>query len=212
MNNLLEIAKQHRIIVALRGLTMEESMRTATALYEGGIRMLEITFNQSSPTKLEDTSRTISAIREAMGDKMYIGAGTVMSLEDLEAAHRAGAAYMLSPNLNLEVLARAKELGMGTIPGAMTPSEVACAYEHGADLVKLFPCDALGLGYIKAIKAPISHIPLLAMGGVNVDNVKDYLARVEAVGVGSAIAKTDLIHAGRYDELTALAKKFTEQI
>ena len=141
-----------------------------------------------------------------------MGAGTVMSLEDLAAAYEAGAEYMLSPNLNLRVLERAKELGLGAIPGAMTPSEVAAAHEAGADLVKLFPCDVLGLGYIKALKAPVSQVPLLAMGGVNAGNLRDYLALVEGVGVGSAIVDRALVREGRLEELTARARAFTGQL
>lgn len=210
-SQLLAALKKHRMIVALRGVAPDRIVDTARALYDGGVRMLEITFNQSSPTRLMDTAQAISAVKDALGDRLMVGAGTVMHLDDLHAAHQAGAGYMLSPNLNSQILARAKELGMGTVPGAMTPTEVAAAYDAGADLVKLFPCDVLGLGYIKALKAPVSHVPLLAMGGVNVSNLMEYLALVEGVGVGSAIAKTDLINEGRFLELAELARQFTEQ-
>lgn len=209
---LLDAVKEHRIIVALRGVSPDLTAAAAKALYEGGVRMLEITFNQASGTKLADTARAIESVRKEMGDRLLVGAGTVMSREDLNAAYRAGADYILSPNLDHAVLERAKELGMGAIPGAMSPSEVADAYKSGADLVKLFPCDSLGLGYIKALKAPISHVPLLAMGGVNIENIRDYLALVEGVGIGSAIARTDLISQGRFEQLTALAMRFTEQL
>lgn len=212
MLNLVEEVKKHRIIVALRGVAPTYIEDTARALYDGGIRMLEITFNQSSEHKIEDAVRSIEAARRAAGDGMLIGAGTVMSREEAEAACSAGAAYMLSPNFDADVLHRAKELGMGAIPGAMTPSEVAGAYREGADLVKLFPCDVLGLGYIKALKAPISHIPILAMGGVNTGNLRAYLELVEGVGIGSAICDRKKILSGDFAGLTELAKSFTGQL
>ena len=212
MLNLLDEVKKHRIIVALRGVAPEYIGDTAKALYEGGIRMLEITFNQSSSAKLEDTRRSIETALDALGDKMLIGAGTVMSCEEVDAAHQAGAAYMLSPNLSLPVLHRAKELGMGAIPGAMTPTEVAEAYREGADLVKLFPCDVLGLKYIKAMKAPISQVPLLAMGGVNAENLKMYLELVEGVGIGSAICDKSKIASGDFQGLSDLARAYTRQL
>ena len=212
MFNTLDEVKKNRIIVALRGVSPEHIGDTAKALYEGGIRMLEITFNQSSPSKLEDTCRSIKAARDAVGDRMLIGAGTVMSCEELDAAYHAGAAYMLSPNLDLSVLRRAKELGMGAIPGAMTPTEAAQAYREGADMVKLFPCDVLGLGYIKALKAPLSNIPLLAMGGVNAENLRAYLGLVEGVGIGSAICDKNKILSGDFQGLSDLAREYTGQL
>lgn len=210
--DLLKEVRNYKIIAALRGVPAEKMVPVAEALYEGGIRMLEITFNQSSETKLQDTAKAIEDIKAALGDKLLVGAGTVMTLDDLEACYKAGAGYMLSPNLDLEVLARAKELGMGTIPGCMSPSEVAEAYKHGADLIKLFPCDVLGMGYIKALKAPISQIPLVAMGGVNEKNLMEYLSVVDGVGVGSGITKKDLIAAGDYEGLKKQAQLYTSQL
>lgn len=212
MLQVLDEVKKNRVIVALRGVSPEHIGDTAKALYQGGIRMLEITFDQSSPSKVEDACRSIKAARGAVGDGMLIGAGTVMSREEVDAAYDAGAAYMLSPNLDLSVLRRAKELGMGAIPGAMTPTEAAEAYREGADMVKLFPCDVLGLGYIKALKAPLSHIPLLAMGGVNAQNLKSYLDLVEGVGIGSAICDKNKILSGDFQGLSDLARTYTRQL
>ncbi len=210
--DLLEAVKKHRIITAVRGIPEDRMTETARALYNGGIRMLEITFNQSDPDHCSKTAAVIRAVKNQLGDQMMIGAGTVMSTADVKAAYEAGAEYLLSPNLDLAVLRCANELGLPMIPGAMTPSEVAAAYNSGAALVKLFPCDILGLGYIKALRAPVSHIPLLAMGGVNVNNLKDYLSLVEGVGVGSAIVNKELILKGDYEGLSALSKQFTSQL
>ncbi len=209
---LLEAVQEHRIVAALRGVPLEQMADVALALGAGGVKMLEITFNQSDADKIRNAQRAIGAVREAVGDTMLVGAGTVMSVSEVEAAKEAGAEYVLSPNLDQGVLQRAKELGMGAIPGAMTPTEVAAAYAGGADLVKLFPCDVLGLAYIRALKAPISHVPILAMGGVNVQNLLDYLHVVEGVGIGSAIVDKALVESRDYAGLTELAKQFTGQI
>lgn len=210
--DLLEAVKERRIIVAVRGVSLKRMVDTALALREGGIGMLEITFDQADPDRIRNTSKAIQMVREAVGRTMLIGAGTVMSVAELEAAREAGAGYMLSPNLNMEVLRRAKSLGMGAIPGAMTPTEIAAAYEADADLVKLFPCDVLGIPYIRALKAPLNHIPILAMGGVNAGNLREYLQVVEGVGVGSAIANKQLIQNGDFAALTELAQSFTRQL
>ena len=209
---LLEAIQEHRIVVALRGVPLEQMADVALALGAGGVKMLEITFDQSDANRMQNTQRAIRAVREAVDDDLLVGAGTVMSVDEVEAAKEAGATYMLSPNLDQDVLRRAKELGMGAIPGAMTPTEVAAAYAGGADLVKLFPCDVLGLAYIRALKAPISHVPILAMGGVNAQNLCDYLQVVEGVGVGSAIVDKVLVRNRDYAGLTELAKRFTGQI
>ena len=212
MFDMLDAVKKNKIVVVLRGIEPGRLIPTVQALYDGGIRMVEITFCQDSDTRLTDTPGAIEAIRNHMGEKMLVGAGTVLSVEELECAHRAGALYALAPNVDLEVLERAKELGMGTAPGAMTPTEIVSAYRHGADIVKLFPCNMLDVNYIKAIRAPISHIPLLAMGGINAENLKGYLQYVQGVGISSAIAPRALIDAGRYEELTATVRTFTSQL
>lgn len=212
MQSLLEAVRRHRIIVGVRGMTPERAVPVARALYEGGIRMVEITFQQGSPTKLVDTAQAIAAVRAEFGDTMLIGAGTVLHVEEAECAYVAGAAYLLSPTLNRSVLACAKELGVGMAPGVFTPTEMVDAYEAGAELVKLFPAAQLGLAYINAVRAPLSHIPILAMGGVSPANLADFLAVAAGVGVGSAIADAKAIAEGDYKELTTRARQFTDRL
>ncbi len=213
MSELLSLVRRHHIIVALRGIPGEGMGSAARALYEGGVRMLEVTFDQKDPGCVEKTPAAIAAIREALGDKLLVGAGTVMSPEQARAAVEAGAGYLLSPNYDPAVLSAAHKLGVEMIPGVFTPSEAAAAYQAGAALVKLFPGGALGLGYIKNWAGPLGHIPLLPMGGVDLDNLTDFLSQpnVAGVGVGSAIAKPSLVKAGDFDGLRELAKKFTDK-
>ena len=207
--NTKEIINANKVIAIMRGVAKEKAADAARALYEGGIKLVEVTFNQSSPTCIEDTADSIKSILDAMGDKMCVGAGTVMTVDQVRAAVDAGAKYIISPNTDREVIEETKKLGAISLPGAFTPSEAVSAYKMGADYVKLFPAGLLGIPYIKAIKAPISHIPLMAVGGIDADNLGDFLATgINGVGVGSSLVNLKLINAGKWDELTELAKKF----
>ena len=185
----------------------------AEALYWGGIRLLEVTFNQSSSTAIKDTVDSILGVKALLGDKICVGAGTVLTSEQAVAAKNAGADFILSPNTNPEIIRKAKELGMVAVPGAFTPTEILTAWDAGADIVKLFPASNLGLGYVKAIKAPISHVPLMAVGGVNEDNIASFLSSgFCSCGIGSNLVRNDLIEAGKFDELSDLASSFVRKI
>lgn len=213
MSELLSLVRRHHIIVALRGIPGGGMVSAAKALWEGGVRMLEVTFDQTDPECIQKAPAAIAAIRDAMGEDLLVGAGTVMSPGQARAAVAAGAGYLLSPNYDPAVLSAAQELGVEMIPGVFTPSEAAAAYQAGAPLVKLFPGGALGLPYIRSWAGPLGHIPLLPMGGVDLDNLTDFLAQpnVAGVGVGSAIAKPSLVKAGDFDGLRDLAKRFTDR-
>ena len=136
-----------------------------------------------------------------------------MSVEQVKIAAEAGAEYMISPDTSEAVIKATREAGAVSIPGALTPTEVATAYAYGADFVKLFPAGELGLSYIKAIRAPLAHIPMLAVGGVNENNLGEFLkAGLDGFGIGSNIVDKKLIEKGDFAALTALAKRYTEQI
>ncbi len=207
--SILEQVRKHRIVAAMRGVPWEKAGLTAEALYQGGIRMVEVTFDQKNRQRLTETAAAIREIKQKMRDSMAVGAGTVLTPEEVRAAKNAGAAFILAPNVDEDVIRCAKELGMGVIPGAFTPTEVAGAYRLGADLVKLFPADNFGIGYIKALKAPLGHIPLLAMGGVKRDNLQDFLSVADGVGIGASIVNLSLIREERFDELAQLASSYT---
>ena len=205
----ISLIRQEKIIAIVRGVAPEQILATAEALYSGGIRLLEITFNQSSPTSDQDTAGSIRLLCAALGDRMGIGAGTVMTPAQVQTAVAAGARYIISPNTDAAVIRTTRELGAISIPGALTPSEIAAAWQAGADFVKVFPAGTFGTDYIRAIRSPISHIPLLAVGGIDENNLNDYLdAGVCGVGIGSNLASLKLIREGRFDELTVLARKF----
>lgn len=206
---ILEAMKQYRITAILRGIDREHLEPVVEALYAGGIRLLEITFNQGSATRLEDTAAAIARVKGIYGDRLHVGAGTVMSVEEVAAAHRAGAEFILAPNVDEMVIRAAVDRGLCAIPGAMTPTEIAGAYNAGAQIIKLFPAGNLGLGYCKAVMAPLNHIPMIAVGGVDQHNLPLFLkAGFLGAGIGSNLTDRRLIQAGDYQGLKALAEEF----
>ena len=206
---ILEAMKQYRITAILRGIDREHLEPVVEALYAGGIRLLEITFNQGSATRLEDTAAAIARVKEIYGDRLHVGAGTVMSVEEVAAAHRAGAEFILAPNVDEMVIRAAVDRGLCAIPGAMTPTEIAGAYNAGAQIIKLFPAGNLGLGYCKAVMAPLNHIPMIAVGGVDQHNLPSFLKEgFLGAGIGSNLTDRKLIQAGDYAGLKAQAEEY----
>ena len=207
-----EICKQ-KVIAIVRGVSAQEAVDAAKALCEGGVTLIEVTFNQKSPESFVDTVKAIRSIKEQMGDKMLVGAGTVTTPELVEMAAEAGASYIISPDTDSAVIAKTRELGLVSIPGAYTPTEAKQAYNAGADFVKLFPCVGNAPAYVKAICAPLNHIRFLAVGGVNAENASDFLkAGALGVGVGGNLVNKDWIKAGEFDKIRDEAKKYVASV
>ena len=211
-NNVLAQIKEEKIIAIVRGISSDKITDLAQALRKGGMKCIEVTFDQSSPAGIEETLKSIKALAE-MGGDICVGAGTVMTCEQVDLAKAAGAKYIISPNTDAAVIKHTKELGLVSIPGAMTPSEVAAAYAMGADIVKMFPAGVLGCDYIKAVKAPLKHIPVTAVGGVNPANCADFLrAGAIGVGVGGNLVSPQFVNEGRFEEITAIAKSYVDAL
>ncbi len=206
--NTLERIKEEKIIAIIRGVSPSQILSVANALYEGGISMMEITFDQSSPQGIEATTQSLELIHTQMKGKILMGAGTVMTPQQVETAHIHGAEYIISPNVDTAVIRHTKELGMISMPGAFTPSEVATAYEAGADIVKLFPAGLMGPDYIKALRAPLSHIPVSAVGGINEYNIADFWkAGVCCFGIGGNLVDKKAVLNGNWKAITETARK-----
>ena len=205
--------KRHKIIVIARGMRREKAIATAEALYGGGIRLMEITFSQGDSHTVEETCATIRLLSKHFKNQMLIGAGTVLSVEQVYAAATAGAKYIISPNTDEKVIQRTKELGLVSIPGAFTPSEAVLAYDYGGDFVKLFPAELIGAGGIKAMRAPLPHIPIIAVGGVNESNIGTFMETgICGVGIGSNIVKKNLVEEGNYQEIKKLAQIYCRAV
>ncbi len=199
-----------KVIAIIRGSSEEECLALARALKAGGVNMLEVTFDQSSEELRLQTARTIRRLNEELGAEMVFGAGTVTTPEMVRMAFDAGAKFIISPDTDPAVIRETVRLGMVSIPGAFTPSEIKQAHVCGADFVKVFPASKLGPSYIKDVTAPLNNIRLLAVGGVDGGNIKDYLA-AGAVGAGVAgcLFKKDWIRNSEWDRVTEASKKFT---
>lgn len=199
--------KEEKLIAIVRGVRPELCLKVAQALYDGGVRLTEITYDQNAPTSWLQTAEAIQAVAEQFDGRMFVGAGTVTNVELVEMTHAHKGEYIISPDTDVEVIKRTRELGMVSMPGAMTPSEIKQAYNAGADFVKVFPAGNLGVEYIKAIKAPLNHIPMLAVGGINDRSVQEFLAAgVVGFGIGGNLAKKAWIDAGEFDKLTEAAR------
>ena len=198
-----------KIIAIVRGVYGEDCLKLARALYAGGIELMEVTFDQSRPEKLEQTSDTVRLLNLSLGNKMIFGAGTVTNVKMAELARAAGARFIVSPDTNEQVIRYTVENGMVSMPGAMTPTEIMTAHAYGADFVKVFPTATLGAAYIKAIRGPINHIRLLAVGGVNENNIHEFLsAGAVGAGVGGNLVNKEWIAGGEFDRITDLARTF----
>lgn len=208
---IIEQVDKEKVIAIVRGVSAEKCMKVADALYEGGIRMMEVPFNPKDPASDEATADIIAAIAKKYEGKMMVGSGTVLTVKQVELTAKAGGCYTIAPNTNAEVIRRTVELGMVAMPGAMTPTEIEFAHECGAQYVKLFPAGNLGPDYVKAVRAPLSHIKLLAVGGVSEKNFADFLkVGMSGAGVGGNLANKAWIEAGEFDKITEVARQLVE--
>ena len=209
INKILE----EKIIVIIRGMPNDKILPLAEALFNGGIRLMEITFDLKNPGDHTSTVRAINTVAGYFKNDAFIGAGTVVSTDLVDMARDAGALYIVSPNTDENVILRTLEHDMVSIPGAFTPSECLAAHNAGADFIKLFPAGEIGTGYLKAIKAPLSHLRFLATGGINTDNITDFLnAGAAGFGIGGNLVDKALIKAGEFNKITELAKAYCKAV
>lgn len=208
-----EKIREHKIIVIIRGLHNNEYLPTVQALYDGGIRFVEVTFDALGKQSDEETAAIIRDLTSYFGEKMWIGAGTVLKPSQVRLAAENGAKYIISPNYDPAIIEETNRLSLISIPGCFTPSEAVEAYRRGADFIKIFPNDLGKEQFIKAIHAPLSHIPLLAVGGVNEQNLKEMIrAGACGVGIGSLLIDKELIAKKDYEALTKKAEDCCKQI
>ena len=205
--NIIQKIREEKLIAIVRGIRPELCLKVAQALYDGGVRLMEITYNQKDPDSWIQTAEAIQAVAEAFEGRMFIGAGTVTSAELVELTFKHKGTFIVSPDTDIDVIRKTRELGMVSLPGAMTPTEIKQAWNAGADFVKVFPAGSLGAGCLKAVKAPLNHIPMLAVGGISEKNVQEFLtAGADGFGIGGNLAKKAWIDSGEFEKLTQAAK------
>lgn len=201
--SLLQVLDKEKIIAILRNVPEQKLDDTAKALQQGGIRFIEVTMNSKGALQ------AINRWKSLFSNEMIIGAGTVLNLQMAKEAISAGADFVITPNLDEEVVSYSIEQGIAIWPGVMTPSEMVRAWGAGAKAVKLFPAGLLGVNYIQDVRGPLESIPIIATGGVNLQNIKDFFeAGVLGVGLGSSLVDKKMIEENRFDDLSNLARKY----
>ena len=208
-DSVIEAIGKYKIIAILRGVPAEKLIPLTEALYRGGIRLTELTYNAEKPSSWEENAANIARLVRRFEGRLLVGAGTVLCEEQVEMTARAGGRFIVSPDTNEKVIAKTKELGLVSVPGAFTPTEIQRAHLAGADFVKMFPAGAGGVGYFKDVKTPLAHIRLLAVGGIHPENMADYLkAGAAGFGISSGIAPASLVEDENWEGVTALARSY----
>ena len=199
-SDVLDWLARDRLVPVVRAPSEEEANRVVEALIEGGINIIEVT------TTVPGMLDIIQALSRRYGNKLLIGAGTVLDPESACTCIEAGAKFIVSPGFDQRTVAICNRLGVVVAPGALTPTEILTAWHAGADIVKVFPCDALGgPSYLKSIKAPLPHVKVMPTGGVTLENLPTFLkAGAIAVGVGTSLVDLSLDHGA----LVARARAF----
>lgn len=198
---------QAGIVAVVRAPQAELLVDVAQALAAGGVDVIEITFT------VPGAVRVLEQVADRLGDQILLGAGTVLDAETARAAQLAGARFLVSPHLALDVVRVARRYGTLVLPGAWTPTEVLAAWEAGADVVKIFPADVGGPRYLKTLAGPLPQVRLMPTGGVELANVADFLrAGAVAVGVGSALVEPRAVATGDFSRLTDLATQYAAAV
>ena len=191
----------------VRAETGEEALAAARAVRAGGLRVLEVTFT------VPGAARIIARLAREMGQEIVLGAGTVLTVAQLDEAVAAGAEYIVAPDTDPAIIQGAQRLGRAVFPGALTPTEVARAWKLGADMIKLFPAERMGAAYIKDLRGPFPEIPLMAVGGVDASNCAGYFrAGAAAIGVGGRLIEKSLLREGRYDEIARRTRELMDVV
>ncbi|WP_170006095.1 bifunctional 4-hydroxy-2-oxoglutarate aldolase/2-dehydro-3-deoxy-phosphogluconate aldolase [Bacillus fonticola] len=206
-HELLNTIVESGVVAVVRRIEKEKVMNVISALVEGGITGIEMTMDS------ENVLETIAEAKATFSDRAVIGAGTVLDGESARLAIQAGAEFIFAPTLKQETITVANRYGKIAIPGVFTPTEILQAYEWGADIVKVFPASVLGSKFIKDVKGPLGHIPMMPTGGIDLDNIQEYIkAGAIAAGVGGSLLNKELIQQGKWDELTQLARQYVEKV
>ena len=205
MNVLSRILK-HKIVAIIRGADPADVLQIALALKQGGVDILEVTLNSSNALPV------IGQLVKKFDDEMLIGAGTVLDSKTAKAVIELGAKFIVSPNVDVDTIHATKVNGAVSIPGAFTATEIVNAYSNGGDIIKIFP--ASSAEYIKVLRGPLSHVPMMPTGGVTLENISEFKkAGAAAFGIGTSLIDTKKKITEEYlKQVTENANKFVEAI
>lgn len=193
------------IVAVIRAKSGEALVDVAEALLAGGVDVMEVTFTVPGAVKV------LERVAEKLGDRILLGAGTVLDTETCRVALLAGAEFIVSPATNVEVIKMCRRYDKLVMPGAFTPTEVITAWEAGADIVKVFPSDVTGPAYLKALRGPLPQVRLMPTGGVNLETAADFLrAGACALGIGGSLVEPKAVDAGDMKRIEQLARQYVE--
>jgi 2-dehydro-3-deoxyphosphogluconate aldolase / (4S)-4-hydroxy-2-oxoglutarate aldolase len=207
-HKVLGLIRDVGIVPIIRTSSVESAIKSVEAVYNGGIRAAEITMT------VPGAVQALEKVADKFGDKLVLGAGTVLDPETARICMLAGAQFFVTPALNVKTIEMARRYSKAICPGALTPTEVVTAWDAGADVVKVFPCGNVGgPKYIKALKGPLPQIEMIPTGGVNLETTPEFLkAGACAVAVGGELVDAKLVQAGEYGKIEELAKKYLDLI
>jgi 2-dehydro-3-deoxyphosphogluconate aldolase/(4S)-4-hydroxy-2-oxoglutarate aldolase len=204
-NGNLERVLRGGVVAILRAPTSEMLLEAASALAAGGIEAIEVTFT------VPRAHQVLEQVADRLGDKILLGAGTVLDPETARTAILAGAEFIVGPNVNRRVIRLCRRYGKLVFPGAFTPTEVVAAWEAGADIVKVFPSDFVGPGYLKALSGPLPQVRLMPTGGVNLQTAAEFLrAGACALGIGGSLVEPKALAARDFARIESLARQYVE--
>lgn len=204
INSILEIG----IVPIVRAESVEDALAAVDAVYAGGIRAVEITMT------VPGALHALEQVAARLGDRVTLGAGTVLDAETCRACILSGAQFIVTPALKMSTIEMARRYAIPIMPGALTPTEILTAWEAGADFVKVFPCGNVGgPKYIKAVKAPLPQVEMIPTGGVNLETAGEFLkAGAAAVAVGSELVDAKTLRSKQYETITERARQFLAAI
>jgi 2-dehydro-3-deoxyphosphogluconate aldolase/(4S)-4-hydroxy-2-oxoglutarate aldolase len=206
-NEKLTLIRETRIIAIMRAKSSDQLIAAADAIKAGGVKVIEVTM--TTPGAMQ----TIELAKKKYGEEVLFGAGSVLDSETARAAILAGADFIVAPSLDLRVIELCNRYSIPVMPGAYTPTEILTAWQAGADMVKLFPADFGGAGYMKAILAPFPQIEIVPVGGVNLDTAASFIKNgAVALGVGSSLVDQKLLDRAEFGELTRRAGAFIDAV
>lgn len=204
---ILESILKRKSVAVIRLKEADKLKKVIESLALGGVSVAEVTMTVPNAIGL------IKQVTQELSEDIIVGVGSVLNADVAKQAIEAGAKYVVSPIFKKEIIDAAHEYDVPAMPGCFTPTEVLTAFEYGADVVKVFPADVLGMAFFKGILAPMPHLKLMPTGGVTLTNAGDWIkAGAVAVGIGSALLDKEAIDTENYSKLTANAKQITESI
>lgn len=202
-----------KVVAILRGVPDKYLEKFCQALLQGGLCAIEVALEHRTKEGYAASLAQIASIKNLLGKDALVGAGTVLSENEVDDALKAGATYIISPNTNLRVIAHTRACQAISMPGALTPSEIVAGFEAGAQIIKLFPAGDMGIKYFKSVKAPLAHIPIMAVGGITCENAASYMAAGACgLGVSSTLVNLKNMQEDRFDLIRDTAAAFYKAV